>query len=176
MRAVADAAKMHRFMAALGEHARGAGCVYLTGGATALLHGWRDSTVDVDLKADPEPAGLFEAIAKLKEALDVNVELAAPDQFIPEVPGWRERSPLIARHGAVEFRHYDLYSQALAKLQRAHERDVADVEAMVAAGLVQPMRLRELFTAIEPALIRFPAISPSEFRAAVEQFCGRHAA
>lgn len=176
MRAAADVAKIHRFMAELGEAVRGAGRVYLTGGATALLHGWRGSTVDVDLKADPEPAGLFEGIAKLKEILDVNVELAAPDQFIPEVPGWRERSPLIARHGAVEFRHYDLYSQALAKLQRAHERDLADAEAMVSAGLVQPTRLRELFAAIEPALIRFPAISPTDFRARVENFCRRHAA
>lgn len=163
-------------MAELGRAARGAGCVYLTGGATALLHGWRGSTVDVDLKADPEPAGLFEAIAKLKETLDVNVELAAPDQFIPEVPGWRERSPLIERHGPVEFRHYDFYSQALAKLQRDHDRDRTDVEAMVAAGLVRPARLRELFAAIEPALIRHPAISPPEFRTAVENFCERHGA
>lgn len=176
MRAATDAAKIRQFMAALGASACGAGCIYLTGGATALLHGWRSGTVDVDLKADPEPAGFFEAIAKLKESLDVNVELAAPDQFIPEVPGWRERSPLIARHGAVEFRHYDFYSQALAKLQRGHERDLVDVTAMLSAGLVQPARLRELFAAIEPALIRYPAISPADFRAAVEAFCQRHAA
>ena len=31
-----------------------------------------------------------------KDTLDVNVELAAPDQFIPALPGWRERSEFIA--------------------------------------------------------------------------------
>jgi hypothetical protein len=29
--------------------------------------------------------------------LELNVELAAPDQFIPEVPGWRERSRFVVR-------------------------------------------------------------------------------
>ena len=158
-------------MAALGSAAKSPGRIYLTGGATALLHGWRASTVDVDLKADPEPQGMFEAIASLKDTLDVNVELASPDQFIPELPGWRERSSFIAAHGPVEFFHYDFYSQALAKLQRGHERDLIDVGAMVARGLVEPMKLRELFAAIEPALIRFPGVDPVEFRAVVEKYC-----
>jgi hypothetical protein len=39
-------------MEGLGRHARGPGRVYLTGGATALLEGWRASTVDVDLKLE----------------------------------------------------------------------------------------------------------------------------
>lgn len=68
--------------AELGRRARGSGRVYLTGGATALLHGWHTSTVGIDLKLDPEPAGAFEAIAELKDELDVNVELAAPDQLL----------------------------------------------------------------------------------------------
>lgn len=175
MRAAADIAKIHAFMAALGAAAKSPGRIYLTGGATALLHGWRASTVDVDLKADPEPQGMFEAIAHLKDALDVNVELAAPDQFIPALPGWRERSSFIATHGSVEFFHYDLYSQALAKLQRGHERDFADAQAMVARGLVEPMKLQERFAAIEPALVRFPGIDPAEFRVVVEKFCHSHA-
>jgi hypothetical protein len=175
MRAAANAAKIHAFMAALGSTAKSPGCIYLTGGATALLHGWRASTVDVDLKADPEPQGMFEAIAQLKDTLDVNVELAAPDQFIPALPGWRERSSFIAAHGPVEFFHYDLYSQALAKLQRGHERDVTDAQAMVARGLVEPMKLRELFASIESALVRYPGIDAAEFRAVVEKFCQSHA-
>ena len=74
-------------MEALGQRVKGPGTIYLTGGATALLFGWRAKTIDVDIKADPEPQGLFEAIAELKESLDANVELASPDLFIPEVPG-----------------------------------------------------------------------------------------
>ena len=59
------------------------GRVYLTGGATAVLHGWREMTIDIDLKADPQPAGFFEAIAHVKESESVNVELASTDDFIP---------------------------------------------------------------------------------------------
>ena len=39
------------------------------------LEGWRSATVDLDLKLDPEPEGVFAAIARIKEELDVNVEL-----------------------------------------------------------------------------------------------------
>jgi hypothetical protein len=176
MRAAADLAKIQAFMAALGAAAKAPGRIYLTGGATALLLGWRTSTVDVDLKGDPEPQGMFEAIAQLKDTLDVNIELASPDQFIPALPGWRERSQFIAAHGQVEFFHYDLYSQTLAKLQRGHERDFTDARAMLARGLVEPRRIRDLFAAIEPALIRFPGIDPVEFRVVVDQFCQSHSA
>ena len=171
MRAAADAAKIEAFMVALGKAVKSPGRIYLTGGATALLHGWRTSTIDVDLKADPEPQGFFEAIAILKDSLDVNVELAAPDQFIPELPGWRERSLFIAQHGPIEFRHYDLYSQALAKIERGHERDRADVSAMFQRQLIAKDRLWELFQAIEAVLIRYPAITASEFRRSVEKIC-----
>ena len=171
MRSTADVAKIEAFMAELGKAVNGPGRVYLTGDATALLHGWRGTTIDVDLKADPEPPGFFEAIARLKETLDVNIELAAPDQFIPELPGWRERSRFITKQGSVEFRHYDLYSQALAKIERGHERDLTDVEAMLSRQLIAKDRLWELFQAIEPALIRYPAITGSEFRHAAETIC-----
>jgi len=156
-------------MAAMGKQVRGKGRIYLTGGATAVLHGWRTMTIDIDIKPDPEPAGLFEAIALLKDELHVNVELASPDQFIPAIPGWRERSLFIAIHGSLEFFHYDPYGQALAKLQRGHERDLKDIQSFLRDGLVQMNRLRELFHLIEPQLIRYPAIDPAAFRAAVTE-------
>lgn len=158
-------------MVALGHRVRSSGAIFLTGGATALLFKWRETTIDVDIKPDPEPAGLFEAIAALKDELDLNVELASPDQFIPAIPGWRERSLFIARHGRVDFFHYDPYGQALSKLQRRHERDLQDVRAMVRDGLVRVDRLPEMFAQIEPHLIRYPAVDPASFRAAVMEFC-----
>src|SRR5437868_11906229 len=103
MRSEADKSKIEAFMVAVGKRVRGEGSIYLTGGATAVLHQWRSMTIDVDLKPDPEPPGLFEALAALKNELDINVELASPDQFIPAIPGWRERSLFIAQHGAVKF-------------------------------------------------------------------------
>jgi hypothetical protein len=171
MRRPVQPEKLERFMAELGRRVKGAGRIYFTGGATALSYGWRSMTVDVDLKADPEPRGLFEAIAKIKDDLEINVELASPSDFIPELPGWRERSPFIVRHGMVDFHHYDPYSQALSKLLRGHERDLSDVEAMVKAGLVSKPRLFDLFSEIESELIRYPAIDAESFGAAVEDFC-----
>ena len=79
-------------MQKLAAAARSPGKVYFTGGVTALLLGFREQTIEIDLKLDPEPAGAFEAIARLKERLDLNVELASPDDFIPRVADWRERS------------------------------------------------------------------------------------
>jgi uncharacterized nucleotidyltransferase DUF6036 len=172
MRALTDAAKLERFMERLGREARGPGRIYLVGGATAVLHGWRSSTVDADLKLDPEPAGVFEAIRTLKDELDMNVELAAPDDFIPPVPGWRERSPFIVRHGQIDFHHYDLVTQALAKVERGHGRDLDDVRAMVAASLVDAPTLRRAFAEIEPQLIRYPAVDPDAFRDKLESFLG----
>lgn len=155
----------------MGARVQGAGRIYLTGGATAVLHGWRTMTIDIDLKPDPEPPGLFEALAVLKDELDINVELASPDQFIPPIPGWRERSLFIARHGPVDFFHYDLSAQALSKLQRRHDRDLVDVHALWQRGLIDKERLREMFAVIEPDLIRYPAIDPGAFRDAVTEFC-----
>ena len=80
MRTPADPAKVRTLLRELGRRARGPGRVYLIGGACALLEGWRAATVDVDLKLDPEPPGAFEAIARLKNELDLNVELVSPDQ------------------------------------------------------------------------------------------------
>jgi len=170
MRGTVDRAKLERFLEELGRRARGPGRIYLTGGATALLFGWRPMTVDVDLKLDPEPAGAFEAIAALKEELDVNVELASPDQFVPPAPGWRERSPFVARHGPVDFFHFDPVSQALAKLARGHDRDLADVAAMRAHGLVTPADLLDALDAIAGDLMRYPGLDAEAFARRVRAF------
>jgi len=96
MRAETDAAKLMAFMAELGNRVRGPGRIYFAGGATALLHGWRSTTIDVDLKPDPEPPGLFEALAVLKDELDINVELAQP-RSIHTSCAWLERAQFVYR-------------------------------------------------------------------------------
>ena len=159
-------------MKRLGMESRGPGRVYLVGGASAVLLGWRTATVDIDLKLDPEPAGVFEAVARAKDALNINVELAAPDDFMPALPGWRDRSVFIDRNGPVDFFHYDFYAQALAKIERGHERDLLDIDAMQRQGLIEPDRLTALFREIEPALIRYPAIEPASLRDRVEAAVG----
>lgn len=148
----------------------GAGRIYFTGGVTALLHGWRAMTVDIDLKAEPEPEGFFTALAELKNELDINIELASPDQFIPPLSSWQERSQFIARYGTVDFFHYDFYAQALAKIERGHPRDHHDVRAMLREHLIVPDRLRAYFDEIEPALVRYPALEAKVFRSSLESF------
>jgi hypothetical protein len=155
-------------MRELGDEAEKDVRLYFTGGATAVLFGWRLSTVDVDIKLEPESDRLFRALPRIKEKLELNVELAAPDQFIPELPGWQERSAFIAREGRLSFYHYDFYAQALAKIQRGHSQDRLDVRQMLDRELIDREELRRRFEEIEPRLYRYPAIDPAAFRRAVE--------
>jgi hypothetical protein len=85
-------------------------------------------------------------------------------------PGWRERSLFAGREGRLSFRHFDPYSQALAKLERGHSQDVDDVRAMLERGLIEMPQIRSSFSEIEPELFRFPAIDPSDFRQSVDAF------
>jgi hypothetical protein len=141
--------------------------IYLTGGATAVIEGWRASTVDVDLRLEPESDELLRRISTVKDELDLNVELASPPDFIPELPGWRERSPFVFQEGSVVVRHFDPYSQALSKIERGFAQDLDDVASMVNAGLVDPGRAQALFAEIEPHPFRYPAIDATAFRAKV---------
>lgn len=169
MRGLADAERLRRFLRELAREAEADAAVYLTGGATAVLLGWRDSTIDADILIVPEHDSLYRALPRLKEELQLNVEIASPAHFIPELPGWRERSVLIERVGSVTFYHYDLYSQALAKIERGHAKDLADVAQLLDRGVVEPRRLCELFEAIEPRLYRYPAVDPASFRRRLEE-------
>jgi hypothetical protein len=169
MREVVDADRVRRFMQALGNGADVEGRVYFTGGATAVLLGWRSSTIDVDIKLVPEHDSVTRAIPRIKETLRINVELASPDLFIPPLPGWQDRSRFIERHGRASFFHYDFYAQALAKIERDHVRDREDVEQMIALGLVDRGKALELFAAIEPDLHRYPALDAGSFRRNVER-------
>lgn len=158
-------------MEAIGRAATRPIRVYFTGGATAVLDGWRSSTIDVDILVQPEDDRVFRDLPGLKESLRLNVELASPADFIPELPGWRDRSAFIEQRGSASFHHYDWYAQALAKIERGHAQDQSDVAEMLARGHVERSRLMTLFEAIEPALYKYPAVDPASFRRAVERVC-----
>lgn len=168
MRELATGVRIREFMRRLGEAATADSRIYVTGGATAVLYGWREATLDVDLKILPESDALFRAIPELKEALRLNVELACPSDFIPALPDWQDRSPFICREGRVDWHHFDPYSQALSKIERAHEKDLVDVRAMLDRGLVDPARLLEFFERIRPDFVRYPAIDPKSFQERLE--------
>ena len=70
----------------------------------------------------------------------------------------------------VDFFHYDFRAQALAKIARGHERDLSDVDAMLARGLVHTSELRDVVRQIAPEMIRYPSLDASAFGAKVERF------
>jgi hypothetical protein len=69
MRELADSARIEQFMRELGR------------------------AVYVDIKLIPDRDEILPEIPRLKEALSLNIELAAPSDFIPLPSGWEDRSP-----------------------------------------------------------------------------------
>lgn len=168
MRQKVTAPRLEEFMKALASGVTKAARVYLVGGASSVLFGWRDATIDVDLKLVPANDEILRLLPSLKERLQLNIEFAAPDDFIPQLPGWQERSRFIRQEGKLTFLHYDFYAQALAKIERDHGLDLSDVANMIKEKLIEPSRLLELFSQIEDQLVRYPALDPASFRRAVE--------
>lgn len=128
-----------------------------------------ETTIDVDILLEPERDEVLRELPRLADEPHVNVELGSPADLVPLPAGWRARSPLVAREGKIAFRRFDPTSQALERLERGHERDLADVEALLAAGLVERSALGSACDEIEPALYRFPAVDPRAFRARVAE-------
>ncbi len=58
MRRDLNADRLREFLEEIGRLAKGPGRIYLTGGATALLMGWREATKDVDLSFGPETGSM----------------------------------------------------------------------------------------------------------------------
>lgn len=169
MRPLADAGRVRALAHELGRVATGPCRLYLVGGASAVMEGWRPSTIDIDLRLEPDTDELLREIPRLKETLGVNIELASPPDFIPELPGWRDRSPFVLQEGQIAVHHFDFYSQALAKIERDIAQDREDVASMLETGVVERIRLVELYEAIEPLLFRYPAVDPASFRRRVER-------
>lgn len=120
--------RIEAFIEALAKEATGETDVFLVGGTSAVLVGWRATTVDVDLVMRPESDAMLRAIPAL----------------------------------------YDFTAQALAKIERGHARDVADVRAMVERGLISSTEMRRQYELVEPQLHRYPAIDPPSFRRALD--------
>lgn len=168
-RGLVDAERVRSFLEALARAVEAETTVYLVGGATAVTVGWRPTTIDVDLLLEPEDEGAMRALPRLKEEQRINLELASPLDFLPELPGWRDRCPFVSRLGSLTVRQFDPYSQVLAKLERGFQQDLVDVDEMVGRGMVVPDELKRLFDAIAGELYRFPTVDAEHLRAAIEE-------
>lgn len=164
MRQAVTAERIRQLLDRFGKVKGVKGRIYLNGGATAVSLGWRESTIDVDLRLEAGVEAVLRQTPALKEELKMNIELASPLDFIPALPGWEERSIFIERIGEIDFYQLDLYSQLLAKIERGHSQDQIDIREMLGRGLVNAKFALQLFEQIESELYRFPAVDAKSFR------------
>jgi hypothetical protein len=145
--------------------------VYLVGGGTAVYLGWRRSSIDVDLFSDQQ--NVFQDIQAIKERLNMNIEFARPEDFVPPLPGSPDRHVFVDTFGPISFYHYDPYAQLLSKVVRGFQRDLEDAREFVRRGMVDPEQFRHLIAAIsDSAYARYPNLSRRGVDRAVEMFLG----
>jgi len=143
--------------------------VFVVGGGTAVLSGWRASTIDADLYCDQE--GVFGDIQGIKDRLQLNVEFVRPEDFVPALVGSENRHIFIETVGNVTFCHYDPYAQLLSKVVRGFRRDLQDAQSLLASGMVEAERFRALVQQIpRAAYARYPSLSRQGVLDAVDDF------
>ena len=150
-----DARQISEFLDRLGQCYRFPGTVYLVGGSSLLLLAAKESTFDIDLKFQVPPERHSEFIRCLRQLsveMQLAVEQASPDEFLPLPGGHEDRRRYIGRYGGLEVFHFDLYSVALGKLERGNEKDLVDVIQMVRTGLIDLQALERYFQEILPRL------------------------
>lgn len=148
---------------------RGSYCVYLVGGGTAVGLGWRRSSIDVDLYSDQDQ--VFRDIQGVKERLNMNIEFARPENFVPPLKGTTDRHVFIETVSPVSFYHYDPYAQLLSKVVRGFQRDRDDARQFIRSGMVDPEKFGSLVSAIpDSAYAGYPSLSRSGVEKAVESF------
>jgi hypothetical protein len=148
---------------------RGAYRVYFVGGGTAVYLGWRRSSIDVDLFSDQDV--IFRDIQRIKERLNINIEFARPEDFVPPLAGTADRHMFIEKVGAITFYHYDPYAQLFSKVVRGFARDLDDAHKFVSSGTVDPAQFRALVAKIpNAAYARYPSLSRKGVEGAVDRF------
>lgn len=160
---------LQSFMKSVGRLMKKSATFYLTGGATAILYDFREGTIDIDIAGDMDE--LFSFIPKLKERLQINIEMAKPTDFVPNLPGEKGRHIMIGTFGKATFMHFDPYAQAFSKIVRGHATDIVDVKALVATELVNIKKLYEMVKKIpDPHFAKYPRLNRSAVEAAVASF------
>ena len=175
MRADVDRARVLELLSELGRRLRTPHTLYLVGGSSAVVIGWRASTRDVDLRPEPDSDELLGIVHELKQALDINIELASPLDFLPALDGWQDHSPYLGSWEALHVRHLDFRLQALAKLERGLDTDLDDVRAMLGRDLVSTAELHDAFARMQPGLFRFPAVDAARFERRLTDVVGGRA-
>jgi hypothetical protein len=172
MRPDVDRARIEVLLSALGRRLREPHTLYLVGGSSAVVFGWRESTPAMDLHPEPDSDELLRALSDLKHSLDINIELTSPLDFLPALDGWEDRSPYVGWWGPLHVRHLDFRLQALSKLERGLDTDLADVRAMLDHHLETAAELHAAFAAMRPRLFRFPAVDAATLERRLDDVAG----
>ncbi len=157
MRPPIDRLRVHYFLVKLGIEFHYPARLYLVGGTTLVYEGLRQQSLDIDISyevADEHEGEFARVIRRLKDEMQINVELASPGDFIPLPSGWKERARFVGRFGEVDVFHFDLYSTALSKIERGREGDYEDVLSMLRSGQINIDDLSRAFENILPRLER----------------------
>ncbi len=156
LRPPVDRPAIERFLQRLGRLVRHPGRIYLVRGAALVHHqvrGPHATTLDIDLALEVNNEQEIEsAIQRLKQELDVNVELASPGDFIPLPSSWQRQAQYIGRYGPLEVFYFDYYSLALSKIERGTERDLHDVELLGHQGWITREGLDTAYQEILPQM------------------------
>ena len=155
LRQKVDRERIKNFFKKLGRRFRQAGKIYLVGGTTLVFEQLREQTVDIDVVIEVSPkhhGQIIQAIRELKDDLSVNVEEASPGDFIPLPKGYQSRHQFVERFGLIDLFHFDLYSTALSKIERARTQDIEDVLALLRSNKIEWKKLAEYFQEILPKM------------------------
>lgn len=143
--------------------------LFLVGGGTAVYLGWRRASIDVDFFSEHD--ALFVNIQEIKERLNVNVELARPEDFVPPLEASEDRHVFIDRVGPISLYHYDPYAQLLSKVVRGFQRDMDDAREFIKSGMVDGEKFRSLVRGIpDSAYAKYPRLSRRGVENAVDAF------
>jgi len=167
MRQGVDKAAIESFLQQLGRTFHKPARLYLVGGAALVHLGIRPGfTQDIDVQVTgPYEGDLIVTIQKLIEHMQINIEFAAPGDFIPLPSQWEAHARYVGRYGLIDVFYFDFCSLALSKIERGNTRDIADVKLLIQQGIIT---LDELDQAYQEVLAqlgkgRYPRVTPQRF-------------
>lgn len=164
---------IYKFMKSTSRLLKKKTTLYLTGGSTSILYGMREGTIDIDIAGDMDE--LFSHISKLKEKLQINIEMVKPTDFIPSLPGEDSRHIRIDTFGKTTFMHFDPYAQAFSKIVRGHQTDILDVKKMIEFDLIDIRKLNEMVKKLsDREFSKYPRLNRSAVEIAIESFAKEH--
>lgn len=167
MRPNVDKQAIESFLQQLGRTFRKPGRLYLVGGAALVHAGVRlGFTQDIDIQVGGANEGEFIiGIQRLIQQMQINIEFASPQDFIPLPSQWEAHAQYVSRYGQIDVFYFDFYSIALSKIERGTTRDIEDVKLLVQQ---QRIELDELDAAYQEVFAqlgkgRYPKITPKRF-------------